>query len=73
MSQLFNQLVGYRHRKVRSTFGDKHGHGDCGKKYSSVVGCYVTEPTSCKDIVNFPNGNYSIAEACNRRLGEDIL
>ena len=58
---------------VCNTFIDEYGHGNCTMEYSGRVGCFVKEPTTCKDNIIFSNKNYSASQACNQRLGEFII
>ena len=52
---------------VCSAFIDEDGHGNCAKKFQEQYGCYVKDPTECKDTIPSYGRLYSVSEACNRQ------
>lgn len=58
-------------------FIDGEGFGDCIKRYKNEIGCYVKEPSTCKDTKEYWRshdkirlGLYSLSEACEKQQGE---
>ena len=61
-------------------FIDQEGFGDCIKQYKHKIGCYVQEPSNCKDTTEYWGslgnsgdtrlGLYSFSEACDKQVGE---
>ena len=43
---------------------DGNGFGSCAKAWKGQPICYVTEPTSCSDILEGPFGKWSV-KACD--------
>ena len=46
---------------------DSNGYGLCKKQYAALSNrrvCYVTEPSTCPDLVTMSSGSKLSAEAC---------